>query len=154
MNINELATLVKNNKEVLERAYTTLDSIAALSLLGAAVDKDARKYLLRGTIISLASSMALGGAILTGIGGPIVLGIEVVSTVAKAGLITGLFSIAKGLVRGFNSGIEQSKLTAKAVEDVYSLMHKHADIIKSEDISNLILTATGHFINNIEVKTN
>lgn len=115
MNKDQILKIIEKNRNVIIRAKEMLDSVTAVALAGAATDKKARKLISSGTITTISSGIVLTGLSITGLVGPVVMGVVIVPTLAKVSMVTGMVSLLTGFIRGFCIGIKQVQIIEKQV---------------------------------------
>lgn len=135
--VTSIARVLELNKDRIIEARKILDSAAALSLLGASVDQRARDMIVTGGVAALSGTAVLTGVALTGIAGPVILGMALVPTAAKVGIAAGLSFMTGGFIRGFRKGIEQTEQTSIMMATVKRILEEHGQKIKEADVSAL-----------------
>lgn len=136
--IKAIAKALDNNKEIIIEARRVLDSAMALSLLGASIDQKSRDMITIGMLTSISSTITLGALSITGMMGPVVLGVTIIPTIAKVGLFTGMMSTISGFIHGFRVGVEQSEKTLLAVQNIQNFIETHKEVIKDVDVRDLL----------------
>lgn len=105
MNKEQILKIIEKNKNLIKQARQMLDSVTAVALAGAATDKKARDLISSGTLTTISSGIVLTGLSVTGLVGPVIMGVAIAPTLAKISMVTGLTSLVIGFVRGFRNGI-------------------------------------------------
>lgn len=116
MNKEHIIKLINRNKNIITEARQALDTVTAVALAGAATDKKARDLISTGTFTTISSGLVLGGLSITGLTGPIVLGVALAPTLAQISMISGLTSLLAGFIRGFRVGVVKSELIRQQVK--------------------------------------
>lgn len=148
--ISAIARVIENNRDRIFEAKKILDSAAALSLLGASIDAQARGMIVTGTLATIGGSSILAGVAITGITGPVILGVAVAPTMAKIGIITGLGIMIGGFVRGFRKGLAHTKESAPTIKSIEKLLLEHGESINNINLHTLLSGTQQH--QPIEVK--
>lgn len=133
-----LVATIERNKEVVRKLKQVVDSAATISLVGTGEDPVARSMVITGTGAMITGGAVLAGVAVTGIAGPVVLGMAVIPTLAKAGIITGITITTAGLIRGFRRGLELLQNKNNSMEKLSALLQSSEETLKKEEVVDLL----------------
>lgn len=98
---------LENNKKVILHARQVLDTVTAVSLAGAAQDKQCRDMIISGGMTTISSTIIHTGMCALNITGPIVFGVALIPVMSKISIGIGIGTILGGFIRGFRVGMKK-----------------------------------------------